>query len=98
MSDDAMRRAFEAWASAPPYELSVERYPEDERTSSWPGQYAHYETQLAWEAWRSATTQAGADLRDTLEEITVLGYAGENPLRIADVAEAALAAQEKISE
>lgn len=48
------RSAFEAWITAPPIERNIERWPDDERKSAWPGQYCDYATQLAWEAWQAA--------------------------------------------
>ena len=56
MPDD-MRAAFEAWIKAPPYEQSVARIPLTHLqpgASAWPGQYADYQTQLAWEAWQES--------------------------------------------
>ena len=47
------RSAFEAWISAPPYERSTHRWPDD-GTKAWPGQYSDYPVELAWEAWKAA--------------------------------------------
>lgn len=54
------RAAFEAWISAPPFELEIDRFPADERRSAWPGAYRHYPTELAWEAWQEASRHAQA--------------------------------------
>jgi hypothetical protein len=51
MAEAKSREKFEAWISAPPTELSIERNSEDEEVSAWPGQYSDYQVQLAWEAW-----------------------------------------------
>ncbi|MEK9735745.1 MAG: hypothetical protein VW239_00315 [Candidatus Nanopelagicales bacterium] len=54
MSDEQdIRAAFEAWISAPPFEHSLARWPDDWK-HTWPGQYARIDTQLAWEAWRES--------------------------------------------
>ena len=59
MGDEQMRREFEAWISAPPYEMTTKKHSERE---SWPGQYIQYEVQLAWEAWQAAQRQGGEAL------------------------------------
>lgn len=51
---DAIRKAFEAWVTAPPFEKSVARHSMDERKTCWPGAYRVYEVELAWEAWQDA--------------------------------------------
>ena len=56
MSDEKLREEFEAWISAPPYQMTTTRQGERE---SWPGQYIQYEVQLAWEAWQAAQCQGG---------------------------------------
>ena len=48
-----VRAEFEAWISAPPYEQSVHRWPED-GSKAWPGHYSTYMVQLAFEAWCAA--------------------------------------------
>lgn len=48
MTDD--RKAFEAWISAPPFERTCKRNPQ---SSAWPGKYADYPTEIAWEAWQA---------------------------------------------
>ena len=45
------RAAFEAWITAPPRELSVERWPEDAK--QWPGAYKNFVVYFAWEAWQA---------------------------------------------
>lgn len=67
MSDDIKSRAeFEAIYSAPPFGMSVARFPDDEKR--YPGQYKNYGTQLAWSAWRAR----GAMLADCADEIAKL--------------------------
>lgn len=46
-----LRRSFEAWISAPPYEHEVLRY---DTKYAWPGAYRSITVQLAWEAWRES--------------------------------------------
>ena len=48
------RSQFESWISAPPYERSVDRFPDDQEKWAWPGQYRDIAVQLAWEAWCAA--------------------------------------------
>ena len=45
------REAFEAFISAPPFEMPIERF--DDR-SAWPGGYTELEVDLAWQAWQAA--------------------------------------------
>ena len=45
------RERFEKWASSPPFEARITRWPEDD-TYAWPGHYKSAATQLAWEAWQ----------------------------------------------
>ncbi len=49
---DAMttREAFEAFISAPPFEMPTERF--DDRCA-WPGGYTELEVDLAWQAWKA---------------------------------------------
>ena len=54
---EAERARFEAWVSAAPYELFVERFPDDATQTAWPGQYCSGTLQLAWEAWQAALTR-----------------------------------------
>ena len=49
------REAFEAFISAPPFEMPIERF--DDR-SAWPGSYTELEVDLAWQAWQAATDAA----------------------------------------
>jgi hypothetical protein len=51
------REAFEAFISAPPFEMPIERF--DDR-SAWPGSYTELEVDLAWQAWQAATATAAA--------------------------------------
>ena len=45
------RERFEEWISLPPFEHMCDRFPDG---MNYAGQYRHYETQLAWEAWQAA--------------------------------------------
>ena len=49
------RKAFEAFISAPPFEMPIDRF--DDR-SAWPGSYTELEVDLAWQAWKAATDAA----------------------------------------
>lgn len=49
------RQAFEAFISAPPFEMPIERF--DDRCA-WPGSYTELEVDLAWQAWQAATDAA----------------------------------------
>lgn len=49
------REQFEAFISAPPFEMPIERF--DDR-SAWPGSYTELEVDLAWQAWKAATDAA----------------------------------------
>lgn len=57
--DDRARAEFEAWVSAPPREKPIARYSTDPKRTIWPGQYKHYDTQLAWEAWEARQVRGG---------------------------------------
>lgn len=45
-----LRDEFEALISAPPYERSTERFPDE---SAWPGQYVVMAVQLGWEMYQA---------------------------------------------
>jgi len=45
------REAFEAFISAPPFEMPIERF--DDRCA-WPGGYTELEVDLAWQAWKAS--------------------------------------------
>lgn len=51
---ESLRSAFEAWISASPYERDIDRWPNDESSYAWPGQYLDVNVALAWEAWQEA--------------------------------------------
>ena len=57
MTEDEIRKRFEAWISSEPYCQKVDRYPHDPYYS-WPDQYITIEVDMAWEAWREAWKQA----------------------------------------
>ena len=48
------REAFEAFISAPPFEMPTERF--DDRCA-WPGGYTELEVDLAWQAWQADRNQ-----------------------------------------
>ena len=49
------RQAFEAFITAPPFEMGISRF--DDR-GAWPGSYKSYETDLVWQSWQAATAAA----------------------------------------
>lgn len=51
MSLEQLREKFESWISSPPFELNVNRWPNDETKYAWPNQYQNTEVELAWQAW-----------------------------------------------
>lgn len=59
-----LRKAFEAWISAPPFERDTTRNPLNGEEYAWPGHYREYEVQLAWDAWDAAA----ATIRETLAD------------------------------
>lgn len=62
-NEERMRKDFERWAAAPPYALSVDRFPDNKFTHRWAGEYCCSPVQLAWEAWRAAILETRATLR-----------------------------------
>ena len=46
------REAFEREMSKPPFEFCLDRWPDD-GSYAWPGNYAAYHTQCAWDAWQA---------------------------------------------
>ena len=53
------REAFEAFISAPPFEMPIERFDD---LSVWPGGYTELWVDLAWQAWKAATDAAQAQV------------------------------------
>ena len=53
-----MREEFEKWISSPPFERSVDRYPEDAEKFAWPGNYKDLDVDLAWFTWQAAIEHA----------------------------------------
>ena len=53
------REAFEAFISAPPFEMPTERF--DDR-GAWPGGYTELEVDLAWQAWKASHDAAQAEI------------------------------------
>ena len=51
----SQRDEFEKWASEPPREWDLYKYPSDYQAHNWPGKYAEYNVYCAWEAWQEAT-------------------------------------------
>ena len=51
----AMRAAFEAWISRPPFEKDIARFSD---LDTWPGAYTSYSVHLAWDAWQAASLAA----------------------------------------
>lgn len=49
------RQAFEAFITAPPFEMGISRF--DDR-GAWPGSYRSYDVDLAWQAYKAATNTA----------------------------------------
>ena len=47
------REAFEREMSKPPFEFCMGRWPDDGSSYAWPGNYAAYHTQCAWDAWQA---------------------------------------------
>lgn len=58
MTEEQLRNIFEAIISGSPFELSVERWPDDYAKYAWPGGYIKREVALAWEFFKE-----GAKLR-----------------------------------
>ena len=52
---DELREAFESWIVSFPYEMSIERFPDDELRYAWPGHYVRIDVQIAWAAWQAAS-------------------------------------------
>lgn len=51
MSD---REAFERFISSPPFEKSIDRYPNNPELYAWSGNYKDINVSLAWECWQEA--------------------------------------------
>lgn len=70
-----IRQAFEEFIGGPPFELSIERFPDDPRKHAWPGSYRILEVQTAWEAWKAATEisntcQDGCKIKRAVKEFS----------------------------
>jgi hypothetical protein len=52
---DEQREGFESWIVSPPFELSIDRFPNDAERYAWPGHYVCIDVQLAWAAWQAAS-------------------------------------------
>ena len=53
----SLRSAFQVWITAFPYNKSVDRFPED-GSCAWPGSYKDINTDLAWNAFKTAHEQS----------------------------------------
>lgn len=71
MTPDELHRRFEAIFRGPPYEFTVDRFPE---LHAWPGNYKDYKVQCAWDGFQ----EGAANLleitreRDALREALAL--------------------------
>lgn len=86
------REAFEAFISAPPFEMPTERF--DDR-GAWPGGYTELEVDLAWQAWKASHDAAQAEI-DRLQAQLVRqqkSYEAEIKVGIDSALEAAACAQ-----
>ena len=61
------RQAFEAFITAPPFEMGISRF--DDR-GAWPGSYKSYETDLAWQSWQAATAAAMTEALAHIDALT----------------------------
>ncbi len=52
VSNEDMRKQFEAWVSGPPYKGNIERWPLNH--GYWPGEYKHKYVSITWHAWQTA--------------------------------------------
>lgn len=55
------REAFEREMSKPPFEFCMDRWPDDGSSYAWPGNYAAYHTQCAWDAWQARASLSAGD-------------------------------------
>jgi hypothetical protein len=58
------REAFEREMSKPPFEFCMDRWPDDGSSYAWPGNYAAYHTQCAWDAWQARAALSAGDAVD----------------------------------
>jgi hypothetical protein len=77
--NESDRKAFEKWISGPPYERSVDRYPNDPARYGFPGSYRDHDVDLckfAWLAARDHYRKRVAELVEAVEQIDDdnLGY------------------------
>jgi len=54
------REAFEREMSKLPFEFCMDRWPDD-GSYAWPGNYAAYHTQCAWDAWQALAALSAGD-------------------------------------
>lgn len=52
--EDDERARFEAWISAPPFKLEIDRYPNDPEQYYRPGSYQIDKVDFAWQVWQAA--------------------------------------------
>lgn len=67
-AEQNLRDEFEKWISGPPFERSIERWPDDPAKYAWPGNYKSMAVDLAWHAWHDS------------RELSVLGIVSEDDL------------------
>lgn len=53
-NDGVMRAWFETWIASPPFERDVDRWPQGDGRTAWPGQYKDLTVEVAWEAWKAS--------------------------------------------
>lgn len=51
------REAFEKWISSPPYDYSIDKYPDNPALAAWPKCYRDIAVQVAWDAWQESIRQ-----------------------------------------
>lgn len=69
MTDDESLKAFEQTISSPPFELELDRYPNDPTKHAWPGAYQDYRVHLAHDIWQAAVKFATNRERERCQEI-----------------------------
>lgn len=83
MTDDPIRAAFEATFRAPPHEWHPRLFDRNSDGQAWPGQYRVYQTDVAWDAYRSGRAAAIEEAAQACEdEATIEGIAQRCAARI----------------
>lgn len=65
MNDERVRKKFEAFISAPPFEREISRYGEN---GQWPHAYVDYYVHLAWDAWQAAWREGMSEAAGICED------------------------------